>query len=333
MGVLTELVPADEAEHVRRRRDRRRVLLAQRRAVAALHRARTADHPGVEAGRERRDPEAPAGVHEIRHLPQALSEALVARGVDRRPVVGVAGDEVRDPRVALGVLLGGEDVDVRPHRRDGGLQVRPGEPPRAGPDEQGPAAEPEDGVRGERVPEVPEVARHPLCGQRVPVEVQALVDHREAEVLGPGDVDEAAQAAVVHLRALPADDEAGDAGVLRGLHLPAQHLDVVAGVAALQRVVGLRAVPGRRVEPLVEVGEHRRGPARGLAGRRLGGRRRRDPGADHQDDPHECDDQEPSHDASAPVLAADAGTAPCSAIPCSAGAGVPDPGAPAWPAR
>ena len=146
------------------------------------------------------------------------------------------------------------------------------------------------------------------------IKVPALVDHREAGVSARATPISPAQAPVVHLRALPADDEAGDAGVPpRSAPARAQHLHVVAGIAALQRVVGLRAVPGRRCRT---TGRSRRTPAqgRGRPGRSSPwgssprrGPRCRPPGQR----PRARWPATVSPAVTAPVLRTDAGAAPC----------------------
>ena len=83
------------------------------------------------------------------------------------------------------------------------------------------------------------------AGSGSPLEVEALIDHRELEPLLFGDLDQAREAAVVQSRrALPAHDEAVDAGLLGPLDVLAHHVALVAGVAAEQRVVDLGSLPG-----------------------------------------------------------------------------------------
>src|SRR5437764_18201 len=101
------------------------------------------------------------------------------------------------------------------------------------------------GERGARAPRPrPRVSRggRQVAGDRVgllrpAVEVQALVDDPELEVLGVGDRDQLREALVEDRRVLPADEEAVDARRLRPPDVGAHDLRLVAGVAAEQRVV------------------------------------------------------------------------------------------------
>ena len=161
------------------------------------------------------------------------------------------------------------------HGRVDARQLRAGELGCARPDHERLREHVEGPAPGEPAPEEIEVPGHAARRQRLPLEVEALVDHQQLEPLRLGDLRQPLQATVQHRRALPAHDEAVDASLLRPLDVLAHHVPLVAGVAAQQRVIGLGSVPGLGVEPDVVVGEQRIGRAR--RPRRGPGRRRSAP--------------------------------------------------------
>ena len=165
--------------------------------------------------------------------------------------------------------------------RSGDLRRR--EAPGARPDHERLAAEPQR-RRARRSPT--RAAGGPSAtragGQRVAVEVQALVDDaRGRSARAAATSMSMPQPAVEDRRALPAHDEAREAGLLRPPHVALHDAALVARVAPEQREVDLGAVPRRGVEPDVVVGEHgrrarqRRGPGRRRGARRGGEQRDR----------------------------------------------------------
>src|SRR5215216_1354205 len=87
--VLAELVPADQADRVRRRARRGVELDAQGLPAPAMDDASAADLSGVEAGCGRRHPDALSGVYGLSHPRELLGLAGIRARVDGRPVVGV----------------------------------------------------------------------------------------------------------------------------------------------------------------------------------------------------------------------------------------------------
>src|SRR4051794_10302036 len=107
MGVLTELVPGDETERVRRGCNGCTVLGLQSAPLPPRHLTGSPDEPSIEAGGEGRDPDAAGCVDEGADSLQVCRVVSVDERVHRRPVVGVTFKTAGSPPVAIDTLLGG----------------------------------------------------------------------------------------------------------------------------------------------------------------------------------------------------------------------------------